>query len=245
MGLRGETCVPLYYRTASRAFFSNCFRLKSFLTMTDKEPSNKRQRELAEPPQLSDMMRLARSIWHPANPYEQRSEHEEDRDFRETFGKSAAVCLLAFNKLRDYDLLPPGGELRHFLWSLMYWKSDGKKRTLARLCGGISKDTLRKWSRLFADALSELEGVVVSLLVCNHVSLALPLLLVHLLVATHRLTGRTGKRRTVEPTVSSLWTVWIADAPTTARPSLATSLPRKVGSGMRLQCVFKLEMLCG
>ena len=118
----------------------------------------KRARESVTRLVLSDAMRLAREMWYPTTPYKQRPEAEEDRDFREWFGCGANVCILTYNLLIDSGYLPLGGELRHLLWSLLYWKSDGKKRTLAKMCGGISKDTLRKWARLFAEAVSALEG---------------------------------------------------------------------------------------
>ena len=129
--------------------------------------AQKRAREIEDLPELSDVMRIARSLWYPTDPYKERTEQEEDRDFREWFGCGAHVCLRAYTLLVNHSLLPPGGEVRHLLWALLYWKSDGKKRTLAKMCGGISKDMLSKWLRLFAEALSLLEGEVVSESCCS------------------------------------------------------------------------------
>ena len=62
----------------------------------------KRARETNEKPDLSDLMRLARSLWFPTDPHKQRSEQEEDRDFREWFGCSAPVALKTFYLLCDH-----------------------------------------------------------------------------------------------------------------------------------------------
>ena len=128
----------------------------------DNDASRKQARETTEIPTVSDVMMIARSIWYPTNPYKQHTKKEEDRDFREWFGCGAHVCLKAYTLLIEHSLLPPGGQLRHLLWALFYWKSDGKKRTLSKICGDISKDTLWKWSRLFAEQLALLKASVVS-----------------------------------------------------------------------------------
>ena len=49
--------------------------------MDDDGSPRKRQREITRV-NVSDVMRLAREIWHPTDPYKQGSEKEEDRKRR-------------------------------------------------------------------------------------------------------------------------------------------------------------------
>ena len=79
-------------------------------SMTDNDPSppKKRQQEVSDPLEVSDVMRVARELWHPADPYKTRALDEEDRDFRESFGIPVNDCLTAFNWMLDTGNLPPG-----------------------------------------------------------------------------------------------------------------------------------------
>lgn len=103
----------------------------------------------------------AREIWK-RNPYKQRAFSTEDREFREHFGCSIDVCLSLWNSMEETGYLPPNGRLEHLLWGLMFLKIYGTERVMCSMAGGPDKDTFRKWSWLFVDAIASLEYSVVS-----------------------------------------------------------------------------------
>jgi hypothetical protein len=119
---------------------------------------NKRQRPVR--PEVQDVLRLARIIWS-REPDKARSTQTEDRDFREHFGCGVLVALSLWGLLLTTALLPDGGTLEHLLWTLMFMKTYAKQKTLCSLCGGIDPQTLKKWVKLFVEAISSLEPMVV------------------------------------------------------------------------------------
>ena len=87
---------------------------------------------------------------------------EEERRFREMFGVGAMVALVAWNMLLTLGLLPPGGTLVHFLWTLCFLKVYPKQGPLSVLCGNADHKSIEKWVWQFIDALAEPESHLVS-----------------------------------------------------------------------------------
>ena len=129
-------------------------------TFDDERRNNKRLRET--PPEQEDVMRLARIIWRRKNEYQAQATASEDRDFRSTFGCSAAVTLIVWSLLFTMDLVPSGGTLEHLLWTLMFLKVCAKETVLSSLCGA-DRQTVAKWVWLFLDAIASLEPSLVSI----------------------------------------------------------------------------------
>ena len=86
----------------------------------------------------------------------------EDRRFREMFGVGPLVGLTCWNMLSKFSLIPDGGTLSHFLWTLCYLKVYPKQGPLCALCGGSDQKTVRKWINAFLPAIASLEPDVVS-----------------------------------------------------------------------------------
>ena len=89
---------------------------------------------------------------------------QEDRRFREMFGIGPIVVLKAWSLLGTLGLLPLGGTLTHFLWTLCFLKVYPKQGPLCALCGGADHKTIMKWVKLFITALADLEVELVCLL---------------------------------------------------------------------------------
>jgi hypothetical protein len=116
---------------------------------------------------------------------------EEDRRFREMFGVGPCVALTAWSMLHKLDLLPDGGTLQHFLWTLCFLKVYPKQGPLCALCSGSDPKTVRKWVKLFLDAIASLEPEVVRPLILFIGSFALVFLNSAFTVNPHRLYGPT------------------------------------------------------
>lgn len=127
--------------------------------MADTNLGRKRQREAM--PTVSDLMVEARTLWRDKNPHLRSTAQQEDRKFRESFGCGPLVALTGWTMLVRFDLLPSGGTLQHYLWTLAFLKQYGKTLQLCQFCGCDGK-TLRTWTWRFLYALSELEPYVVS-----------------------------------------------------------------------------------
>ena len=82
---------------------------------------------------------------------------EEERRFREMFGVGAQVALVAWTMLGTLGLLPEGGTLQHFLWTLCFLKVYPKQGPLSVLCGNADHKTIMKWVWEFISVLAELE----------------------------------------------------------------------------------------
>jgi hypothetical protein len=87
----------------------------------------------------------------------------EERRFREMFGVSPAVALVAWNMMCDADLLPEKGELKHWLWTLCFLKVYAKQAPLCALCGAADPKTINNWVWAFIQAFIILEGEGVSI----------------------------------------------------------------------------------
>lgn len=109
---------------------------------------------------------LARDIWR-RDRYRERAFSSEDREFRENFGCSVRVCHSLWNLLKKTDNLPSNGRLEHFLWALMFLKIYGTEKVMCSRAGGVDKDTFRKWTWLFVDAIASLESSLVRMLLTD------------------------------------------------------------------------------
>ena len=66
------------------------------------------------------------------------------------------VALTAWSMLDTLGLLPLGGTLTHFLWTLCFLKVYPKQGPLCALCGGTDHKTIMKWVKLFISVIANL-----------------------------------------------------------------------------------------
>ena len=89
----------------------------------------------------------------------------EDRRFRDYFGCSVIVALLAWNLMVTCGHLPADGTIAHFLWALHFMKVYPKQDEGSAVAGGsggaMDPKTWRKYSWPMIYALSLLEQHVV------------------------------------------------------------------------------------
>lgn len=111
-------------------------------------------------------MREARVIWGRQDVNRAMASATEDRDYREMFGCSSEVTMIAWDFLNAYGHLPEGGRVEHMLWALMWLKVYGRKKTMCTLAGGIDFKTYMKWVMQFVHAIAYLEGYVVRAALC-------------------------------------------------------------------------------
>lgn len=121
------------------------------------------KRYRAEPPDAAFVLRKAREIWK-WDTEKKRATATKDEDFSEFFGCGVIVFLSLWNLLERFDLIPPGGEVYHLLWTLMCFKVYAKQNVLCALAGGIDGNTYMKWVWLFTDNILVLESNLVSTL---------------------------------------------------------------------------------
>ena len=132
--------------------------------MMDGEPigrETKRQRET--PVSGDDFLREARLIWRRQDLNRAHSAATEDRDYREMFGCSVEVTMIAWDYLSMHGLLPEAGRVEHMLWALMWMKVYGHRKTMCTLAGGVDYKTFMSWTMKFVQGLAYLEGEVVRL----------------------------------------------------------------------------------
>ena len=121
-----------------------------------RQQKRMREQEL----QTEDVLRKAREIWN-RNPDKSRAITTEDREFRTHFGCGVLVFITLWNLLLKTNLRPDGGRIEHLLWTLLFLKEYCKQSVLCSMCGGIDKETLKKWTWSFIDAIASLESLVV------------------------------------------------------------------------------------
>ena len=98
------------------------------------------------------------------------SDTTEDRRFRDFFGVSVVVALIAWDLMVTYDHLPADGTIAHFLWALHFMKVYPKQEEGSASAGGsgraIDPKTWRNcmWPMIYG--LSLLEQHVVRELFC-------------------------------------------------------------------------------
>ena len=114
---------------------------------------------------MEHVLHYARLIME-ADPFKERAPKEEDHSYRALFGISPQITLLAWQLLEKHDLIPEGGLLTHFLWTLMYSKNYPKWKTMRQLTRTDPK-TLRKWIGVFRENFELLLPHVVSRLVAS------------------------------------------------------------------------------
>lgn len=107
-----------------------------------------------------NFMVLAREIWRQDRDCK-RALSSKDRNFCESFGCSLIVCHSLWILLVKTDYLPANGKLNHLLWALMFLKIYGTEKIMCSLAGGVDKDTFRKWTWLFIEAIASLESSLV------------------------------------------------------------------------------------
>lgn len=164
---------------------------------------------------------------------------EEERRFREMFGVGAQVALVSWHMLLKLGLLPEGGTLTHFLWTLCFLKVYPKQGPLCVLCGNADHKTITKWVWQFIGALAELEFHVVSASCCCYCSCSISANAVLTMAPSScfRLFGRIDSRETKAMIVLFLVTERTLRYPSTDQLSPVTSLPKRVDSGMRFASV--------
>lgn len=96
-----------------------------------------------------------------------RSEKVRERRFKAEFGVPPYIATVAWEMLEDSSFLkdnnpgqkPPNPE--HMLWALLLLKKYSRIESLANTVGADEK-TFRKWSKLYLEALAELDSHLVS-----------------------------------------------------------------------------------
>ena len=134
------------------------FLLDLCLKLTQAMSAEKRWHE--EDPTVENVMYFGRFIMEK-DPFKDRAPDEESRAFTAMFWCRTEIVLILWNKLVFYDLLPSHGQMKHFLWTLSYWKTYAKRKTIKKLTDTDPK-TLRRWINLFYKSIEELCPYVVS-----------------------------------------------------------------------------------
>lgn len=131
------------------------------------QPSSKRNR--SSEPTAADFYMIGRDIQNRSD-HRVGAELSEDQRFREFFGCSAEVALKTWRKLVKYDLVPEGGEIKHFIWSLFFMKLYPLEKPSCALAGGsggaVDPKTLRKYIWPMIRNTAMLEQYLVSQLSC-------------------------------------------------------------------------------
>lgn len=84
------------------------------------------------------------------------SEYVALRRFQSFFGVSPLVCSLIWEKIEN--AVPSGGAPKHLLWSLCFLKQYSVEHNRRSLFHADEK-TIRKWTWIFVELLSELDVV--------------------------------------------------------------------------------------
>lgn len=80
------------------------------------------------------------------------------RRFKSFFGITPIVCSIIWQKIKDE--VPEGGEPKHLLWSLMFLKQYTDEHTRRSIVGADEK-TMRKWTWIFVEMLSNMDAVTI------------------------------------------------------------------------------------
>lgn len=78
------------------------------------------------------------------------------RRFKSFFGITPLICSLIWNKIEQ--AVPSGGAPKHLLWSLCFLKQYSVEHTRRAIFHADEK-TIRKWTWIFVELLSELDVV--------------------------------------------------------------------------------------
>ncbi len=91
----------------------------------------------------------------------------EDHRFCGYFCVSAKVAVEAWEMMEELDYLPPFPQFQHYLWALAFMQLyPAKDIALSATLGGSDPKTIRKYIWPMIQSIFDLEGVVVSLLLC-------------------------------------------------------------------------------
>lgn len=85
-----------------------------------------------------------------------------DQRFRSHFGTSVDQVNQMWIRIDPFVTMPKGSHPKHIYWGLMLLKIYSSENVLKTLAGGPDIKTLRKWSWLFIQAISDLEMELVS-----------------------------------------------------------------------------------
>ena len=132
--------------------------------------SSKRRQELTTD---EDFYRIAKGVQNRSG-QKTCSDLTEDRRFREYFGVSVHVAVIAWSLLVEHKKLPSqeegGGDIEHLLWTMYFLFCYPKTQqgcsaaggTDERGTGAVDPKTWRKYIWLMIYALADLESEVVS-----------------------------------------------------------------------------------
>ena len=129
----------------------------------DEEPQAKRRRELST---QEDFYRLGKEVQNRSG--QKLCAHStEDRRFREYFGASVTVAMIAWSLLNEHEKLEVGSEVTHLLWAMYFVKcypltQEGCAAAGTAAKGAVDPKTWKKWVWPMIWALADLESEVVS-----------------------------------------------------------------------------------
>lgn len=89
------------------------------------------------------------------------SEYVALRRFKAFFGVTPHVCSLLWDKIKND--VPNGGDPKHMLWSLSFLKQNAVEHYRRSIFHADEK-TIRKWTWVFVELLSNLDVVTLILL---------------------------------------------------------------------------------
>jgi hypothetical protein len=112
-------------------------------------------------PTMLDFMVHARTIWQQESGEIDKTTQTEDCKFREMFGCGLLIAFSVWNIMSKNDLIPEGGSIFHYLWSLMFMKVYARTSVMSTLASADDK-TFQKWVWVFIWAIASLETMVVS-----------------------------------------------------------------------------------
>jgi hypothetical protein len=91
----------------------------------------------------------------------------EDHHFHGYFGVSAEVVVEAWEMMEELEYLPPLPQFQHYLWVLAFMQLyPANDIALSTTLGGSDPKMIRKYIWPIFQSIFDLEGVVVSLLLC-------------------------------------------------------------------------------
>ena len=119
--------------------------------MATERMGTKRQRAVTPGP--TDLLFKARIIMHD-DPFKERAPIGEDTKFRALFGCSHEIALMLWRMLLESKLVPKGGTITHFLWTLLFLKVYPTEENMKLLTRGADQKTIRKWVPQFIESIS-------------------------------------------------------------------------------------------
>ena len=81
----------------------------------------------------------ARTIWQQESGEIDKTTQTEDRKFCETFGCGLLIAFSVWNIMSKNDLIPDGGSIIHYLWSLIFMKVYARTSVMSILASADDK----------------------------------------------------------------------------------------------------------